>query len=219
MRLEFARNNANWQIRQLRSVLFTEESKFCVDNKRRRMWRRRKERFNDCCVAQHDRFVGGSMVWGAISIQGSLSCTWSEMEHWPVWDIEMGFFTQLRDHLPGPWLQNLFWWMITRPYRANIVSQYLEAEPFGRMEWPSMSPDLNPIKHVWDVLKRHIQQRDPAPPTTNELEVALLGEWDRNAKRTIRSLIRSVPRRCRAVIQAKGRPHKVLTFVWSTDVF
>lgn len=75
MRLEFSRNNANWQIRHLRSALFTEESKFCVGNKRRRMWRRRKERFNDCCVAQHDRFVGGSMVWGAISIQGSLSCT------------------------------------------------------------------------------------------------------------------------------------------------
>lgn len=30
-RLEFARENRNWQICPLRSVLLTEESKFCVD--------------------------------------------------------------------------------------------------------------------------------------------------------------------------------------------
>jgi hypothetical protein len=37
------------------------------------------------------------------------------------------------------------------------------------------SPDLNPIKHVWDALQRQIQQSDPAPPNTNGPEVALLG--------------------------------------------
>lgn len=73
-----------------------------------------------------------------------------------------------------------------RSHRANILN--LEAKPFERMELPSMSLDLNHIEHlnhikhlnhielVWDFLKRHIQQWDPAPSNTNELEVVLLME-------------------------------------------
>lgn len=76
-----------------------------------------------------------------------------------------------------------------RPLRAQIVNKNLEVEPMERMEWPSMSPDLNPFEHVCDALKRHIQQQYPAPSPTNELEVALWVEWDCNAQRAIRSLI------------------------------
>lgn len=73
-----------------------------------------------------------------------------------------------------------------RSHRANILN--LEAKPFERIELPSMSLDLNHIEHlnhikhlnyiehVRDFLKWHIQQWDPAPSKTNELEVVLLME-------------------------------------------
>ena len=40
----------------------------CLFDRRRKVWRRRGERFQDCCVKQVSRWGGGSiMVWGGIS--------------------------------------------------------------------------------------------------------------------------------------------------------
>ncbi|GFV71020.1 transposable element Tcb2 transposase [Trichonephila clavipes] len=54
----------------------------------------------------------------------------------------------------------------------------LEAETIQRMEWPTCSPDLNPIEHVWDILGRHIAARPRPPATVRDLEIALLEEWN-----------------------------------------
>ncbi|GFV03495.1 transposable element Tcb2 transposase [Trichonephila clavipes] len=43
-----------------------------------------------------------------------------------------------------------------RPHRARLVENMLEAETIQRMEFPACSPDLNPIEHVWDMLRRCI---------------------------------------------------------------
>ena len=37
-----------------------------------------------------------------------------------------------------------------RPHRAHVVTDYLENET---IEWPSCSPDMNPIEHGWDMLQ------------------------------------------------------------------
>ena len=45
-------------------------SRFSLDfaDRRRRVWRRRNERYAKCCIAEHDRYGGGSvMVWGNVS--------------------------------------------------------------------------------------------------------------------------------------------------------
>ena len=57
-------------MRQWRRVLFTDESRFTLyrADGRRRVYRRRGERFADACVVERDRFGGGSvMVWGGIA--------------------------------------------------------------------------------------------------------------------------------------------------------
>ena len=57
-------------MRQWRRVLFTDESRFTLyrADGRRRVYRRRGERFADACVVERDRFRGGSvMVWGGIA--------------------------------------------------------------------------------------------------------------------------------------------------------
>ena len=56
-------------MRQWRQVLFTDESRFTLYHAdgRRRVYRRRGERFADACVVELDRFRGGSvMILGAL---------------------------------------------------------------------------------------------------------------------------------------------------------
>nr|CAH7752527.1 unnamed protein product [Callosobruchus chinensis] len=41
-----------------------------------------------------------------------------------------------------------------RPHRTRAVQQALENGNIARLEWPAMSPDMNPIEHVWDYVSR-----------------------------------------------------------------
>ena len=66
----------------------------------------------------------------------------------------------------------------TRPQRALLVDEFLESEDIYRMDWPSRSPDLNPIERVWDALGRAIVNRNPPSRTIQCLKTALLKEWD-----------------------------------------
>ncbi|KAK7091420.1 hypothetical protein V1264_009103 [Littorina saxatilis] len=62
--------HVRWQRQQWAQVLFTDESRFCLEpaDGRIRVWRRREERFAEGAVLEQQRFGGGSvMVWGGIS--------------------------------------------------------------------------------------------------------------------------------------------------------
>ncbi|GFR86570.1 transposable element Tcb1 transposase [Elysia marginata] len=66
----WAQEHAAWDRIQWRSVVFSGESRFCIDHAdgRVRVWRRSSERYQADCVGEHDRWGGASlMMWCAIS--------------------------------------------------------------------------------------------------------------------------------------------------------
>ena len=71
------------------------------------------------------------------------------------------------------------------------------------MDWPPRCPDLNCNEHIWDLIGRRLHNRQHQPQTLQELEDAL-EEWRVIPQETTRRLIRSISRRCQALILARG---------------
>ncbi|CAH1253196.1 Hypp1108 [Branchiostoma lanceolatum] len=65
-----------------------------------------------------------------------------------------------------------------RPHRAGIIADHLQHAGVERMEWPSKSPDLNPIEHLWDQLGRAVRARVTERTTLADLGRLLVEEWD-----------------------------------------
>jgi len=69
------------------------------------------------------------------------------------------------------------------------------------LEWPSQSPDLNPIEHFWRDLKMAVYQHFPSNLT--ELEWICKEEWQRIPKSRCEKLVASFPKRLMAVLDQK----------------
>ncbi|GFW50719.1 transposable element Tc3 transposase [Trichonephila clavipes] len=91
-----------------------------------------------------------------------------------------------------------------RPHRVNIVYECLQSEDITCMDWPAHSPayTLNPIDHVWDMLRRRIAARQPSPTCLPELRRALIDEWCNIPQDQIDNLILSMPWRSSGMTEA-----------------
>ena len=208
MHLAWAWDHVTWTQNDWAPVLFTDEFRFCVDftDRRARVWRMPNERFAPVCVAEHDRFGGGSvMVWAEISVQGKMD----------LHVIDNGTLTALRyvneilDVYVPPYAGAVGENFImmddnARAHRARITDQYLKQATIIRMEWPARSPDLNPIEHAWDMLQTAVSSSSVQPASVQELRQALPEEWNQIPQYKIRRLISSMRRRCQVVIEARG---------------
>jgi transposase len=79
-----------------------------------------------------------------------------------------------------------------RLQRAHVVTDYLENESIDRMDWPSLSPDLNPKENAWDKLQHAISARLELPKNQEELPAALVEELARLPEIFYRRLICSI---------------------------
>jgi transposase len=91
-----------------------------------------------------------------------------------------------------------------RPHRLKVVTAYLQSKAVTFVPWSAMSPDLNPIQHIWDMLDRRIQAREPPVQNIRQLEAALHREWQQLSRQGIRRLTGGMRRRVEADIRARG---------------
>ena len=89
-----------------------------------------------------------------------------------------------------------------RPHIAQVTREFLQAEGIEVLVWPANSPDLNPIEHLWDELKRRVNKRNNR--NLQELRQAIIEEWHNIPQDLINKIIKSMRRRCQAVLAANG---------------
>ncbi len=77
--------------------------------------------------------------------------------------------------------------------------------------------DLNPIEHLWSILKRKVEVRKFS--NTHQLRDAIMEEWKRTPVATCEALVNSMPKRVKAVLENNGGHTKYLHFRPNLDIF
>ena len=93
-------------------------------------------------------------------------------------------------------------------HASRATKEYLKDTDINVLDWPANSPDLNPIEHVWALLKRQVGREKHHFRNTADLRAAVLKAWNNFPLESVQRLIESMPRRLEAVIAAKGGPTK-----------
>lgn len=204
-RLQFAREYAHWREEHWSQILFTDESRFNLRSPdgRDRVWRRPGERYAACTFTSRTPYGGGSiMVWGGISSDARTELVLIQngalTAHRYIEEVLIPHVIPFAPHIGEDFM---LMHDGARPHTARCVSHFLEDVGIDTLRWPARSPDLNPIEHVWDVLGRCIRR---VLHTLNDLQVALLEEWEAVQQADIRSLISSMQTRVQAVIRVRG---------------
>ncbi|GFX08916.1 transposable element Tcb1 transposase [Trichonephila clavipes] len=143
LRLQWCQARSMWNVPDWQKVVFSDESRFVLgtDDNRVRVWRR--------------------PAYGSRSILIVMCGTLTGQRF--VDDI-------LRPHV-GPFLNGLpgaiFQQGNARPHTARVAQDFLRH--FQSFPWLARSPDLSPVEHVWDQLKRQV----PSCHSVHDLELAV----------------------------------------------
>lgn len=205
-RFEFAEKYFHEDETFWKTVLFTDESKFNVfaSDGKIKVWRKPNTEFalkNLKASVKHGG--GGVSVWGCCGANGvgNLAFVEGNMDHKQYIEIlknnlhasaeKLGIretFKLYQDNDPKHKAWNTRMWLL---YNCPKV-----------LETPPQSPDCNIIENVWEYVDRRLRER----PISNkqQLRERLLEEWAEIPAEYVRNLVASMPRRMKAVYDAKG---------------
>jgi transposase len=87
-------------------------------------------------------------------------------------------------------------------HRAEKVKSQIFDAGIIALDFPPYSPDLNPIENLWAAVAREVEVKEA--DTIEALQDVVAAEWQAVTPEYCKKLAHSMPRRCKAVIDAKG---------------
>ncbi len=78
-------------------------------------------------------------------------------------------------------------------YTSKATVGFLKKNRVKVNQWPSMSPDLNPVEHLWGILKRQVEHHSPS--SIQSLKEVIFEEWKKIDLAKCPQLVHSMPRR------------------------
>jgi len=90
-------------------------------------------------------------------------------------------------------------------HTARKTKDFLAARKIPLLQWPAISPDLNPIEDLWGILSNKVYKNGRQFDTVNDLKKALIKEWDQINPTTLQNLATSMPNRINQIFIKKGK--------------
>lgn len=204
-RLAWAREHKDWTSDDWKKVLWSDESKVNlfgsdgIQYVRRPKGKRNDARYQTPTV----KYGGGNvMIWGCFSANGvgplvRINGKMDSKLYTNILEEHMLPFAE--DKMPAGWI---FQQDNDPKHTSRLTTNWFETNNVQVLKWPAQSPDLNPIEHLWDEVKRRAKGKNTK--NADEKFRILKEAWDNIDYQCIRKLIDSMPRRCAAVIQSRG---------------
>ena len=201
---QFAEDRSTKHMDYWNHVLWSDEMKinlFGLDGFKQ-MWRRPGEEYKDKCVMPTVKHGGGNvMVWGCMCATGV-----GEL-HFIEGNMNSNMYCKILQQSIIPSLQKLgcravFQHVNDPKHTSKMTTALLKRLRVKMMDWPSMSPDLNPIEHLWGILKRKVEVRKVS--NIRQFQDVIMEEWKSIPVATCEALVNSMPRGVKAVLDNDG---------------
>jgi transposase len=204
-RVKFAKAHLDWTPQQWSKVLWSDESKFMLFGSDGIKYIRRppNTRFDPKYQLPTIKHGGGNvMVWGCFSRDSIGPIHWIKgiMDGCMYKDIiKDHMLPHAKNKMPRGWI---FQQDNDPKHTSKVVISFFQSKKIRVLDWPSQSPDLNPIEHLWEHLDRQLKHRKPS--NQQEFFGMIEKAWNEIDLNVLINLVDSMPRRCQAVIEAKG---------------
>ena len=195
-------------------VLWSDEMKinlFASDGFKH-VWRWPGEEYKNKCVMPTVKYDGGNvMVWGCMSAAGV------EELHFIEWNMNSNMYCKILQQIMILSLQKLgrramFQHHNNTKHTSKTTIALLKKLRVTVMDWPSMSPDLNPIEHLWGILKRKVEVHKVS--NIRQVRDVVMEEWKSIPVTICEALVKSMPRRVKAVLDNGGGHTKYWQLTW-----
>lgn len=208
-RFAWCKAHLTWTKEQWRQVLWTDESPYTLRWKGKKLvWRQKWEKYCPECMQatlKHDKKIMLSGSFAATGV-GSLVRVRGHMTGAMYREIAKTYLVPAGVRLLG---RGFTFQQDNDPkHTSNVVKRYFGGKTDDGtlllLDWPSQSPDLNPIEHLWFILD--LRTKDRRSMNEDQLMAALLEGWEKIPLSMLENLIDSMPKRCGAVIANDGWP-------------
>lgn len=208
-RQNFAIKYRNWTKEDWHKVIFSDETKInrLGSDGRQWVWKKPGIRLNDRQISPTVKFGGGSiMLWGCITVHGiGFMCRIEGR-------MDSDLYTTI---LSDEFMNTVNFYNLNKAdiifqqdndpkHTSKLATKWFEDNDIEVLDWPAQSPDLNPIEHIWWILKSKLAEYEEEPTTIVELWRRIEEEWEKIPTNICREFIESMPRRIAAVYKARG---------------